>query len=763
MTCNSTNINGNNNNNNNKLKKQLENKSKQQPSQYLNVDSDLTLVVSKKQNASSLDKKQTSNLDVTEDPHQFAVAPTLPAHSPHSPVHINLDALQPQNQSLPNQQQNQQQQKQQQQQQQPSNKLSARYINNNKTSLEYSSRKSANNRIKTGEDSIHKQHEEHKTIASSHDIEKTSGPRGATSSPSSSSKLICSCEKLLKIEPILTPVAIKDRASGTRDSKQRAQPNANATTKRLILTRNAATSPNLDLRKLNILTTLTASTNGQKNKSKEKKEQEQNPCSEKGECFKNSLEKSNSLGESKKPKQLRTTRSLSPRPPMRHQHAIIVSEVNDTEEYELKKPITTTITTGRTEIDNEFNVNSPHVYREQMILRHRKVQNACRSEQSSPNVIEGSNLKFAYREQTNRSTGCLVYIPSDPWLKKNDNVKRPLILAKTINQTLPENTLDPWVKRNDTPLGRTPKQELFRQAKSFSATRFEVEPTQTGSMVQSTTNQHSSLMRSSKEKYTSISDIYKPLQSAPSSPHFLCAPDNPFSSVYSLNTPYGNEKQQIEQLQQEIDNTPMRSSSFSPGRVKDCLNPFLDVANVPNSPPPLISVAAENSNGKNQKLQNEIYTQSNHSFLNICNPNLLQARHSFSSSPEKQVEEELQLNIRRLSDQMRRKAGLPCNNLKTINKPFSSDRNVNRSQDGGENVYRERENGRPNPITNKPTYRADFSDYLEQFRCSEAKKAASAAALKENKIMWSKTDAMAPIMPPPEVSESKDSLLETTC
>lgn len=45
----------------------------------------------------------------------------------------------------------------------------------------------------------------------------------------------------------------------------------------------------------------------------------------------------------------------------------------------------------------------------------------CQSEHASPNVFEDRN--FLYDEKvinTNRSTGCLVYVPSDPWLRMSD-------------------------------------------------------------------------------------------------------------------------------------------------------------------------------------------------------------------------------------------------------------------------------------------------------------------------------------------------------
>lgn len=143
-------------------------------------------------------------------------------------------------------------------------------------------------------------------------------------------------------------------------------------------------------------------------------------------------------------------------------------------------------------------------------------------------------------------------------------------------------------------------------------------------------------------------------------------------------------------------------------------------------------------------------------------PNFLNARHSFSSVCDQQQGEELQLNIRRLSDQMRRKESIFPNSIKT----YSSDRNVR------ENVKDESILFKSSKDTNKvgsekvQINRADFSEYLEQFRWSEAKKVAT---VKEKTSLWKSSNkkiTTTQINQPIEINktqQSSDCLLETTC
>lgn len=661
----------------------------------------------------------SGGVSVEEQSQQHSIAPTLPLHSPHSPLltdenshHLNK------------------------------NKLSARYINN-ATSVE-----SQLNPLQTKLQSNVKNPFQTHTRNPFQSTETEAAP---------SSKLLCYCEKS-GLEPAESPnnnTAFKTCA------------------KRLVATRNAATSPHLDVRKMGSMTTLSPSsllTNEicAKTKylqcSKLRMQSKQN----KVDSSKISLEKTNSLGDSKPLKQLRTTRSLSPRPPIRQQHAIIVLESN---EVDFKPSILSKTTPD--EINHKIhNFCSTH---------KKKVNNLCRSEQSSPNITDGSDMKFTYKETTNHSTGCLKYVPSDPWLKleNTENTssfyqhslppnkkERRLLPAKT----LPENIEDPWIKRSDMKsVSKPSRHEMFRQSKSFSSTKFDVDTLAVLTPPISTipTNRyklHGSHSEAEEIKSNSAIDVRKQLQSAPSSPHYLTTMDNPFFSSCYLNSQYD--------IGPYTDTTPIRSSSFSPARLKDCQNPFTDYNNLsaqqPNSPPPLIAVATESLNDEIQTKSKLNSCTTNHSFLNVCNPNFLNSRHSFSSgSNQRHEDEELQLNIRRLSDQLRRKGSSIVDSLTGNMKTYSSDRNVSGNSE---------ETNICCPSRNKTVAdkqaslnRADFSDYLEQFRCSEAKKAAAAAAdVKDKKKLWEDKQLLKETNSNQTTGKSKtqqltDRLLETTC
>lgn len=146
---------------------------------------------------------------------------------------------------------------------------------------------------------------------------------------------------------------------------------------------------------------------------------------------------------------LRTTKSLSPRPPIRHQHAITVCDENDVMTVKLSPN------------DSDLDV---------LNLNKSAANKRCQSEHTSPNVRD-ENGRFLYDEHTigraytinNRSTGCLDYIPSDPWLRMSDeedltiNKKEsqksskpnkfvfPAAKSKSRPNLLEENKNDPWI------------------------------------------------------------------------------------------------------------------------------------------------------------------------------------------------------------------------------------------------------------------------------------------------------------------------------
>lgn len=133
------------------------------------------------------------------------------------------------------------------------------------------------------------------------------------------------------------------------------------------------------------------------------------------------LEKSNSLNESNPSKQLRSAKSLSPRAPIKHQSAIDDAP---------------TIVV----IDDE-----PRIYRETV----------------KELIVDSLRINIDYEKQKNRSTSCLIYVPSDPWTKMDDQTvskkgaKRMKKLMDVKSQSKPDlidaevEHVDPWVKHND--------------------------------------------------------------------------------------------------------------------------------------------------------------------------------------------------------------------------------------------------------------------------------------------------------------------------
>lgn len=265
-----------------------------------------------------------------------------------------------------------------------------------------------------------------------------------------------------------------------------------------------------------------------------------------------SLEKSHSLTESKPQKQLRTTKSLSPRPPIKHQHAITVSD-----EYNVVS----------------LKVSPAEDFDDVLITVTRK-----ESAISSPEGMAES-LQLHDHHKTHRSTSCLVYIPSDPWTKiengkvkkKGGNRMKKLMDAKSLSRPdLIDD--DPWVF------------DESRKINNKSATLRDTHSKPCHVESKSGTTRP----RRQRSKSPVLDDR---LKNPPSSPTYLSLKD-PLSS----------------------------------------LSPKLGYHSVPD----------ENSNKGKKKSQ----------YLNVSNPNLLQPRHSFSTSASKK-DDELTLNIRRLSEQIK--------------------------------------------------------------------------------------------------------------
>lgn len=300
------------------------------------------------------------------------------------------------------------------------------------------------------------------------------------------------------------------------------------------------------------------------------------------------LEKSNSLGESKPQRLLRTTRSLSPRPPVKHQTAITVSDENDVVSIKLSP--------NDTDLDDVFNQR-----------RGNKLESF--SERASPNLSEISVFKG--------SDSHLVYVPSDPWMKMSDNFRKQM------------DNDDPWVWRSTTNIVdehaqlksrreklqrddkvwksaanilvndkvAVSKQSLYRQSKSFSCK--DGDEMFNGGKELKLVNNTDSAIRPTKKKTKTI-----PLPLPP--------PPPPPADFDAFNS--------------HTDNIPSKSPRHSPYKVQ--------VPPIPMNPPVLEAPTKRNT-------------------LNLPqNANYLQPRHSFSI-PSSGKDDELPLNIRRLSEQIR--------------------------------------------------------------------------------------------------------------
>lgn len=303
------------------------------------------------------------------------------------------------------------------------------------------------------------------------------------------------------------------------------------------------------------------------------------------------LEKSNSLGESKPQKVLRNTRSLSPRPPIRHQHSIMVQDENDVVSVKL----------------------SPHEICTDEIFNFHK---------SNIKKIEIGNLKAEDRYKNNRSTSCLVYVPSNPWTRLIDEdmnaPKRKMSEAKSmskpnlLNENL--NDDDPWVWRSPDTLKKNIKKNnvKIRQTKSLSS------------------KQHTIISSDDiilKKERPKLQGTKAPM---------------PITSKSSSTSP----SSAIEILS-DIERTKSKSHNI---HKSNCNSPKKHVS--PNlsfklSDPYDIDTKTSVVTGLSS---NEGHMRAS---LNVINTNLLQPRHSFSTISPMKNDDELQLNIRRLSEQMK--------------------------------------------------------------------------------------------------------------
>ncbi|XP_053660699.1 nucleolar protein dao-5-like [Anopheles marshallii] len=407
------------------------------------------------------------------------------------------------------------------------------------------------------------------------------------------------------------------------------------------------------------------------------------------------LEKSNSLGDSKPPRLLRNTRSLSPRPPVRHQHSIMVSDENDiisvklspNEEYDdeaVKRAVGATV---KLEVEN---LTAP--------------ANGCGTERAKK---LGDCMKSA---NGNRSTSCLVYVPSDPWTRMSAS-NSPLPSAKQQKSKTLDNSSklhgkpsldfmknsDPWVWRSNVNLperlakgGKKRAAGLPHQTKSLTNT-----VSRDDSDVarhQSKLCQQQSLGRFEKTltipgvdggSFDARKKITRPKLQRSKSPSFyedLFQPPpagggaEPNKSPQTGSLSLGKNKS-VSSLKMEKNASNLNLNGHNSGTSTSGLVSNSNNTNHSSNTSVSGSFSSYNGNGSpttrkqpSPKLSilpatTAVATLQQHSSSpakhhqeatktsqNLLNPNMFQPRHSFSTPSQK--DDELQLNIRRLSEQM---------------------------------------------------------------------------------------------------------------
>ena len=130
------------------------------------------------------------------------------------------------------------------------------------------------------------------------------------------------------------------------------------------------------------------------------------------------VESSNSFGE----KQFKK----SPRPSIKHQHAILVSDEND---------VVSVKVSPHEDFDEDFDPKTSHMEEEQELTKE--------------NIEMLGGLRLDDRHKNNRSTSCLTYVPTDPWQKMSGSTDQK-VPTKPIKSLSRPSLNDPdsiWVWR----------------------------------------------------------------------------------------------------------------------------------------------------------------------------------------------------------------------------------------------------------------------------------------------------------------------------
>lgn len=436
------------------------------------------------------------------------------------------------------------------------------------------------------------------------------------------------------------------------------------------------------------------------------------------------LEKSNSLGESKPPRMLRNTRSLSPRPPVRHQHSIMVSDENDI--------ISVKLSPNEEYCDDEGTKRRDSAKKAEPKDEQRRVAAESKGDSPTPKsntaaAVNGGGgggekakklsdcLKSA---NNNRSTSCLVYVPSDPWTRMSaSNSQLPSLPKQQKSKTLDNSAKaygkpcleymkhsDPWVWRSNVNLpergsakggtgGGAKKRNaaaLPHQTKSLTSTvSRDDSDVAVGGKHQAKLCQQQSLGRFEKTltipgvdgSFDARKKITRPKLQRSKSPSFyedfFQPPPAGAGETDTNKSPQTgslalakNKSVSSLKIEKNASNSNLNGhgSSSSGGLISNAINH--SSSNTSNSgsfssyngngsptgrkqPSPKLSIPPATqhlASPAKQPLQQQQQEPTKAS-LNLLNPNMLQPRHSFSTTPS-QKDDELQLNIRRLSEQM---------------------------------------------------------------------------------------------------------------
>uniref|UniRef100_A0AAG5CSR6 Uncharacterized protein n=1 Tax=Anopheles atroparvus TaxID=41427 RepID=A0AAG5CSR6_ANOAO len=459
-------------------------------------------------------------------------------------------------------------------------------------------------------------------------------------------------------------------------------------------------------------------------KSPQKLTPQKSPDHQQQQQQQRTLEKSNSLGDNKPPRLLRNTRSLSPRPPVRHQHSIMVSDENDIISVKLSP---------NEEFEDERGTGKAARPPEDVDVGQKPRSSKEGKSDTSPVVSEGgaghggaASLKLgeclkSANSSNNRSTSCLVYVPSDPWTRMSASSSPSPASKQHKSKTLDNSGksygraascldymkhTDPWVWRSNVNLpasgggaggkgtGRK-RNALTHQTKSLTNTvNSRGDDGELGKHQPKLLCQQQSLGRIEKTltipgvdgSFDARKKITRPKLQRSKSPSFYedffqqpasgCDSNKSPSSAgtHSLaKKPVPSSKMEKNASNSTLNGhtnngasggSTSNSGSFSSyngsGSPTARKQPspklsFLSTtpASQPVPPPPQSPL-------KKSLVANHHHPDPTKASLNLLNPNHLQPRHSFSTPSQK--DDELQLNIRRLSEQMNKyshSAGFP--------------------------------------------------------------------------------------------------------